>query len=34
MITYITQALLKIEIQPNMSEQEKKWRLIYDLLYA
>ena len=34
MISSIIQTLRKIEIQPNMSEQEKKRQKIYDLLYA
>ena len=32
MITSIIQALFLIKVQPNMSEQEKKWQRIYDLL--
>ena len=32
MISSIIQALFKIKIQPNMSEQEKKRQIIFDLL--
>ena len=34
MISSIIQAPFEIEIQPNMSEQEKKRQRIYDLLNA
>ena len=35
MISSIIQALFKkIKIQPNMSEQEKTWQRVYDLLNA
>ena len=34
MISSIIQALFKIKIPPNMSEQEKKRQRIYDLLNA
>ena len=34
MISSIIQALFLIKIQSNMSEQDKKWQRIYDLLHA
>ena len=34
MLSSIIQALFSIKIEPNMSEQEKKWQRIYDLLNA
>ena len=34
MTSSIIQVFLKIKIQPNMSEQEKKRQRIYDLLNA
>ena len=34
MIRFIIQALFAIKVQPNMSDQKKKWQRIYDLLNA
>ena len=34
MISFIIQLIFFIKIQPNVSEQEKKWQRIYELLNA